>query len=236
LLSYSIPQYGFTVDQVQILTPTNKKELGSRNLNQILQLQLNPPAPGKTEIVVRGEVFRVGDRVMQIQNNYDKKVFNGEMGIIKEIKTVTLPHANRIKHVISVAFDRAADIAEYSEGDLDQLVLSYAVTIHKSQGNEFPVVIIPLHMQQRRMLQRKLIYTAITRGKKLVVVVGDKNALQRAIENINAEGVARYTNLTDTITSFARIPESLEQYWHRISVERAVPKDYDWDQTVETEE
>ena len=207
---------GFKSEQIQILTPINKRELGSRNLNAIIQQNLNPAAGSKGEIISHGIIFREGDRVMQILNNYDKNIFNGEMGVIKTIEKHKNPPKSKKLYTtkISVLFERSSECIVYIESELDQLVLAYAVTVHKSQGNEFPVIIIPIHMQHRRMLQRNLIYTAVTRGKKLVILVGEISALRTAIDTINAQGVSRFSNLIDVIKTFDEA--SLQEYWKEL--------------------
>lgn len=218
LISFILPQHGYSSEQIQILTPINKNDLGAKALNINVQQQLNPWNPEIPEITINGIVYRVGDRVMQILNNYDKDIYNGEMGVIFDITQADYtskrkrPSSQNGKHWnIGIRFDRHVDPCYYREAEMtDQILLAYAVTIHKSQGNEFPVIIIPLHQQHWRMLQRNLIYTAITRGKKLVVVVGERSAFQTAVTTINAHGIARYTNLSDTIKNFETIDPPLK--------------------------
>ncbi len=169
---------------VQVLTPMNRSELGARNLNARLQAVLNPPqAQEGPEIERYGWTFRIGDKVLQTVNDYQKEVFNGDIGRIIAIDTeeqeVTVDHDGR--PVI------------YDFGELDELALAYALTIHKSQGSEYPAVVIPLHTQHYMMLQRNLLYTAITRGKKLVVLVGSSKALHLAIGR--QDTARRYTAL-----------------------------------------
>jgi exodeoxyribonuclease V alpha subunit len=118
-----------------------------------------------------GWTFRVGDRVIQNENSYNRDVFNGDLGVIEKI--------NRIEQLLHVDFEGRS--VEYDFGDLDELALAYALSIHKSQGSEFPCVVIPIHTQHYLMLQRNLLYTAVTRGKKLVVLVGSKKALGMAV-------------------------------------------------------
>jgi exodeoxyribonuclease V alpha subunit len=144
--------------------------LGVANVNAELQTLLNPAG----DSVIRGSrAFRVGDKVMQIRNNYDLNVFNGDIGRIRAIEAV--------EQEVQVEFDGRAVTYEYS--DLDELVLAYACSIHKSQGSEYPCVVIPVHTQHYMMLQRNLLYTAITRGKRLVILVGSKRALAIAVKN-----------------------------------------------------
>ena len=154
---------------VQVLTPMRKNLLGAENLNVALQRQLN----GTGAAVQRGgTLFRAGDRVMQLRNNYDKDVYNGDVGFVKS--------ADPQERSLVVLFDGRP--VEYSSSDLDELALAYATTIHKSQGSEYPAVIVLLHRQHYMMLQRNLLYTAITRGRRLVMVIGAPWAVKKAIE------------------------------------------------------
>jgi exodeoxyribonuclease V alpha subunit len=158
---------------VQVLCPMNRGSLGIRELNVRLQEELNPARAGEPVAEKFGWKFRVRDKVLQTENNYDKDVFNGDIGQI-----VTIDPDER---EVAVRFDQRE--ARYDYGELDELSLAYAITIHKSQGSEFPVVVIPLAMQQYLLLQRNLIYTAITRGKQLVIVIGQTKALAAAVRN-----------------------------------------------------
>lgn len=157
------------VDDVQILCPMHRGDLGAERLNQRFQALLNPEGP---EIRRGGRVVRQGDKVMQIRNNYDKDVFNGDVGRVTRVD----PDAGEVV----VRFDEREVL--YEAPNLDELVLAYAVSVHKSQGSEYPAVILPLHTQHYMMLQRNLLYTAVTRGRQLVVVVGPKRALKIAVE------------------------------------------------------
>ncbi|MFO0968925.1 MAG: ATP-dependent RecD-like DNA helicase [Gemmataceae bacterium] len=168
---------------VQILTPMNRTELGVLNLNQKLQAALNPPDEETPEVQRFGVTFRVGDKVLQTVNNYDKQVFNGDVGRVKKI--------DPDDQELTVDFD--GQLVPYDFEELDELSLAYALTIHKSQGSEYPVVVMPLHTQHFVMLQRNLIYTGVTRGKKLVVVIGSRKALEMAVRR--AETRRRYTAL-----------------------------------------
>lgn len=154
---------------VQVLTPMRRNLLGTENLNVELQKALNPSGPA---IIRGGTTFRVGDRVMQLRNNYDKDVYNGDVGFVKAVDAES--------RALVVTFDGRP--VRYESGDLDELVLAYATTIHKSQGSEYPAVIVLIHTQHYVMLQRNLLYTAITRGKKLVLLVGVPYAVSRAID------------------------------------------------------
>jgi exodeoxyribonuclease V alpha subunit len=170
---------------IQVLCPMSRGIIGTRNLNIELQKALNPPT--EQSIQRFGWHYSVGDKVMQIQNNYDKEVYNGDIGIIQSI------NAEEAELVIS--FDNRN--VTYEFGELDEIVLAYATTIHKSQGSEYPAVIIPLMMQHYTMLQRNLIYTAITRGKRLVIVVGQKKALTVAIKQKKDQ--RRWSTLKDKL-------------------------------------
>ena len=158
------------VDDIQVLTPMHKGVVGAGNLNVELQKALNPGEGG----VVRGNRnYRVNDKVMQIKNNYDKEVFNGDIGRITRI--------DEEAQEVTISFD-GRDVA-YDYTDLDEIVLAYAVSVHKSQGSEYPAVVIPILTQHYVLLQRNLIYTAVTRGRKLVVMVGTKKALAIGVKN-----------------------------------------------------
>lgn len=171
---------------VQVLTPMNRGQLGARALNSALQSRLNPPR-GQPEIERFGWTFRKGDRVLQTENNYDRDVFNGDLGVVDRI--------DNEDQELGVRFgDRTVT---YDFGDLDELSLAYALTIHKSQGSEYPCVVIPLHTQHFVMLQRNLLYTAITRGKKLVVLIGPKTALEMAVSREDQR--RRFTQLRERL-------------------------------------
>ena len=178
-------KYGLDpIRDIQVLTPMNRNLLGTISLNQSLQLALNPPNELKFEIERFGVTFRVGDKVIQTHNNYDKEVFNGDIGHIVTIDS------DPVK--IHVRYD-ADRLVEYEPGELDELQLAYALSIHKSQGSEFPCVIIPVSTQHYMLLERSLIYTAITRAKRLCVLVGDERALSLAVSK--QESRKRWTGL-----------------------------------------
>ena len=162
-------KYGYPPKEIQVLTPMQRGTVGAGNLNIELQNALNPVGPS---LARGGYTFRQGDKVMQIRNNYDKNVFNGDIGYI------TAVDAN--ERTLTVTFD--SRLVEYDITELDEIVLAYAVTIHKSQGSEFPVVVMPVTMKHFVMLQRNLIYTGITRAKKICVLVGTTKALAYAIK------------------------------------------------------
>jgi exodeoxyribonuclease V alpha subunit len=168
----------FAVDPVrdiQVLCPMNRGGTGARGINQLLQTALNPP--GQHSVERFGYAFSVGDKVMQIENNYERDVYNGDIGFVTQIDAE--------EEELGVEFD--GRLVRYPYGELDELVLCYATTIHKSQGSEYPVVVIPVSMQHYMMLKRNLIYTGITRGRRLVVLVGQKRALAMAVKGKQVE-------------------------------------------------
>ncbi|HEX7598069.1 MAG TPA: ATP-dependent RecD-like DNA helicase, partial [Polyangia bacterium] len=168
-------RYGFRPREIQVLTPMHRGDLGASTLNQLLQ---DAMTTGQPEVRSGSRVFRVGDRVMQLRNNYDHDVFNGDVGevvrVAGEASETDAPQA-----VVRMD-DREIP---YAADELDELALAYAATVHKSQGSEYPAVIIPVHTQHFVMLQRSLLYTAVTRGKKLVVLIGTRKALRIAVNN-----------------------------------------------------
>ncbi len=176
------------VRDVQVLTPMNRGNLGSTALNTALQRALNGPGEFKLEAERFGTVFRAGDKVIQLRNNYDKDVFNGDIGRITSLEAEPLR--------VGVTFDDGRE-ATYEAGELDELRLAYAITIHKSQGSEFPAVVIPVSTQHYVMLQRNLVYTGLTRGRKLVVLVGTKAALEMAVKRTDAR--RRWTTLRERL-------------------------------------
>ena len=182
LIQERIPKrFGFDpLNDIQVLTPMHRGTVGAENLNIELQSALNP---GSDEITRGGRTFRINDKVMQIKNNYEKGVFNGDIGRITKI--------NPESQQVFISFDNRNVVCEYSE--LDEIVLAYAISVHKSQGSEYPAVIIPILMQHYLLLQRNLIYTAITRARKLVVMVGTQKALSTGVKNDKTR--RRYTSL-----------------------------------------
>ncbi len=187
LVKNRIPErFGFDpFTGTQVLTPMNRGIVGTGNLNIEMQQALNP---GDEQMVAQGKNFRVADKVMQIRNNYDKEVYNGDIGRVLWV--------NREEQELSVSFNNKE--IKYSFTELDELVLAYAISVHKSQGSEFPAVVLPLLTQHYVLLQRNLLYTAVTRGKKLVVIVGDRKALGIAIRNNKPD--ERHTLLERRIT------------------------------------
>ena len=167
-------RFGFDpVRDIQILSPMNRGSLGIRELNARLQAELNPPRPDQNSVEKFGIQFRVGDKVIQTENDYDKEVFNGDIGVISKL--------DLLEKELTVKFDQRE--VRYDFGELDELSHAYAITIHKSQGSEFPAVVIPLATQHFLLLQRNLIYTGITRGKRLVILIGQRKALSLAVQN-----------------------------------------------------
>ena len=185
LVTTRIPaKFHISPHDIQVLTPMRKNQLGADNLNVVLQQAINPTGPG----MKRGlTVFRRGDRVMQMRNNYDKEVFNGDIGFVGNI--------DEEEAVMEVNFD--GKLVEYERSELDELVLAYASTVHKSQGSEYPAVVIVIATQHFKLLQRNLLYTAVTRGRKLVCIVGTHKAA--AIATRNNEVRARQTALAERL-------------------------------------
>ena len=194
-------------NEIQVMTPTRKGLLGVERLNEILQKYLNPEEPKKAQREINGRLFREGDKVMQIKNNYqiewevstkfgltvDKGtgVFNGDMGVITEI--------NEYTETIEVEFDESRKV-KYGFDMTEELELAYAITVHKSQGSEYPAVIIPLLPGPKLLYNRNLLYTAVTRAKKCLTIVGSEAVFQEMIQNKNEQ--ARYTSLAERIQEF----------------------------------
>ena len=185
LVGKKLPRYyGIRPNAVQVLTPMQRGVVGAANLNQILQAAVNPGGAGLRR---GGAEYRARDKVMQIRNNYDKEVFNGDIGTVSSVDT-----ENR---ELTVDFDGRPVV--YDATELDELVLAYATTIHKSQGSEYPVVVMPVMMTHYVMLQRNLIYTGVTRAKKALVLVGSKKAVSLAVRNVTVD--RRNTLLSERI-------------------------------------
>ncbi len=205
LVRDKMPKYtDCTPFDVQVLTPMKKGELGVYRCNEILQRYLNPEAPGKNQIELHGVLFREGDKVMQMKNNYQIKwqirgynqmlieegagVFNGDCGIITDI--------DNFNKEITVRFDDEKYVT-YAQGNLDELELAYAITIHKSQGSEYPAVVLPLLTGPRPLMNRNILYTAVTRGKKCVTIVGSRETVREMIRNKSEQ--MRYSSLRERL-------------------------------------
>jgi len=175
------------IRDIQVLCPMNRGGIGARSLNVSLQNVLNPASDRKVERF--GWIFAPKDKVMQIENDYDKEIYNGDIGYIEDV--------NAEAAELIVNFD--GRLVVYGFGELDTLVPAYATTIHKSQGSEYPAVVIPVLMQHYMMLQRNLLYTGVTRGKKLVVFVGQKKAIALAVRNASSR--RRWSKLNEWLSS-----------------------------------
>ncbi len=173
-------------EDLQVLSPMHRGEVGVARLNELLQERLNPHGPGLT---ARGHVFRRGDKVMQLRNNYEKEVFNGDMGRVADVDSD--------RRLLGVRFDHRHLVYDLEE--LGELTPAYAISIHKSQGSEYPAVVLPLMNQHYVMLRRNLLYTAVTRARKLVVIVGNKQALGMAVKRSGDE--IRHSRLVERLTA-----------------------------------
>jgi exodeoxyribonuclease V alpha subunit len=188
IVARRIPEkFRVPVDDIQVLSPMHRGPAGARALNEKLQAKLNPLRYDRPEYRSGSRVFRPGDRVLQLRNNYDKDVFNGDIG---RIETIDLEEGE-----IRVDFEGRS--VTYELSDLDELTLAYAMSVHKSQGSEYPVVVLPLLTQHYMLLQRNLLYTAITRAKKMVVIVGTRKAIAMAVKNDKI--TARWTALAERL-------------------------------------
>ena len=183
--------YRESPDRIQVLTPMQRGVVGAANLNLLLQQALNPSGPSLGR---GGYTYRQGDRVMQLRNNYAKEVFNGDQGYIREVDTE--------ERMLTVDFDGKK--VEYDVTELDELTLAYATTIHKAQGSEYPIVVMPVLMTHFVMLQRNLIYTGITRAKKICVLLGAAKALAYAVRNVSV--LKRNTRLKERLNPSAALP------------------------------
>jgi exodeoxyribonuclease V alpha subunit len=185
------------IRDIQVLCPMNRGSLGVRELNVRLQNELNPARADEPVAEKFGWQFRPRDKVIQTENDYDKDVFNGDIGQVVKIDPV--------EREVTIRFDQREVV--YDFGELDEISLAYAITIHKSQGSEFPAVVIPLAMQQYLLLQRNLVYTGMTRGKKLVILIGQKKALGMAVRNNRTEN--RFSGLFERlIASEGKLPKA----------------------------
>jgi exodeoxyribonuclease V alpha subunit len=208
LIQEKLPRYvNAAPSEIQVMTPTRKGLLGVERLNVMLQKYLNPAMPGKEEKEFGQKIFRVGDKVMQIKNNYQLEwqiatkngivvdqgtgIFNGDMGIVTKI--------NKYEDIVEVEYDEARKV-RYTHEQLEELELAYAITVHKSQGSEYPAVILPLLPVPKPLYHRNLLYTAVTRAKKCLTIVGSEGTFQEMIQNQNEQN--RYTSLAERILEF----------------------------------
>jgi exodeoxyribonuclease V alpha subunit len=190
LLQDFIPKHGFNpTTEVQVLCPMQRGIIGTRNLNKIVQQLLNPPHPLKAEINRGSNLFRVGDRVIQLKNDYEREVFNGDLGKIAEIDPV--------EQKMIINYDGRS--VSYDYADLNEVGLAWAISIHKSQGSEYPVVILPLYMQHFLLLSRNLFYTGLTRAKKLALVIGSEKAIGFTVKQQKEQ--QRYTRLEERLVT-----------------------------------
>jgi exodeoxyribonuclease V alpha subunit len=182
-----LPRRGCRREDIQMIAPIYRGAAGVSRLNDLLQERLNPPAPSKAEMRRGGRMMRVGDRVLQLVNDYDKNVFNGDMGVVSGMDTV--------QQLLRVAFPES--LVHYDFSETDRLQLAYALTVHKSQGSEYEVVVLVLHRSQYVMLQRNLLYTGLTRARRLLIIMGDRKALWTAVRNDRM--MLRWSRLADRL-------------------------------------
>jgi exodeoxyribonuclease V alpha subunit len=180
------------IRDIQVLCPMNRGSIGVRELNTVLQRALNPPRQAEPAAERFGWRFQVRDKVIQTENNYKKEVFNGDIGAIEKIDPV--------EQEVFIRYDDR--LVTYDYGELDEVSLAYAITIHKAQGSEFPAVVIPVAMQHFMLLERNLIYTGITRARKFLVVVGQRKPLGLAVRNDHSR--KRYSGLLSSLKGTAR--------------------------------
>jgi exodeoxyribonuclease V alpha subunit len=191
LITEKLPEMGWEKEQIQCLSPVHKGSCGNIELNKLIQEAWNPPMPHKPEFME----FRVGDRVIQTSNDYKRRVFNGDIGVIESIN---ISEKEALVRFPDLDEPEEGRLVKYGLGDLiDDLLLAYSISVHKSQGSEFPVVVMPLSVQHYRMLQRNLLYTGFTRGKQLVVLIGEERPLQVAVRSDRLK--VRNTRLAERI-------------------------------------
>ena len=191
VVAKSLPKRGYAPGDIQVLTPMQRGSAGAAHLNTRLQEVLNPPRFDRAEIQRGPRLFRVGDRVMQIVNNYDKFVYNGDIGAVVAIDLE--------EEILTVAFTDAQGTSEviYEFADIDELTLAFCCSIHKSQGSEYPAVVLAIHTQHYMLLQRNLLYTALTRAKKFAVIIGPKRAIAMAVKK--QSDIHRHTRLKERL-------------------------------------
>ena len=188
LIEHYIPQAGFNpATDVQVLSPMTRGVVGTRNLNKVLQQLINPPHEDKDELARGDSMLRIGDRVMQLKNDYNREVFNGDLGMVMSIDLT--------EKEVTINFDEREVVYDFA--DLNEITLAWATSIHKSQGSEYPVVILPLYTQHYVMLSRNLFYTGLTRAKKLALIVGSEKAIAIAIKQVKQQ--QRYTKLKERL-------------------------------------
>lgn len=188
VVTKSLPnQFGFNSKDIQVLSPMKRAVLGTFNLNQVLQEQINPVVENKPEVKYGAISYRLGDKVIQQVNNYQLEVFNGDIGHI-----IGIDNEERM-----LLIDFNGREVEYDFADLNELTLAYAISIHRSQGSEYPAVVFPLHFQHWNLLNRSIIYTGLTRAKKMAILIGQSGAIKKAIKNSSAN---RYTNLATVLS------------------------------------
>jgi len=191
VVAKSLPKRGYAPHDIQVLTPMQRGSAGAAYLNTRLQEALNPAAPGKDEVQRGSRLFRVGDRVMQIVNNYDKLVYNGDIGAVSAIslEDETL--------VVDFVDAQGTNAVIYEFADMDELTLAFSCSIHKAQGSEYPAVVLALHTQHYMLLQRNLLYTALTRAKKFAVLIGPMRAIAMAVKK--QSDIHRHTRLKERL-------------------------------------
>lgn len=184
LITDFIPKLGYyPATDVQVLCPMSRGLVGTRNLNNVLQQLINPPSSQKVEVTRGGIIFRTGDRIIQLTNDYQREVFNGDVGFITSIDTE--------EQEVKIQYQEREVTYDYA--DLNEIALAWSITTHKSQGSEYPVVILPLYTQHYMMLSRNLLYTGLTRAKKLAIIVGSKKAIYMCVRSTKSQ--ERYTQL-----------------------------------------
>ncbi len=192
VVAKSLPKRGYAPGDIQVLTPMQRGSAGAAYLNSRLQEVLNPPSPERRGSPARRRLFRVGDRVMQMVNNYDKAVYNGDIGAVVGDQARGQHPDGRISPT-----RRAATNVVYDFADMDELTLAFACSIHKSQGSEYPAVVLAMHTQHYMLLQRNLLYTALTRAKKFAVLVGPQRAIAMAVKK--QSDIHRHTRLKERL-------------------------------------
>ena len=207
-----VQDYKHLIEDVMILSPMRINDLGTIALNKEVQQMVNPPAREKKELTIEKDeyiTYREGDRVIHLTNNVEKGITNGETGTIKFIGAEVVENewtgSMKGQNIVEVIYERGKTI-KYTENELDDIELAYAMSIHKSQGSEFEVVIMPVHQSHNNMLQRNLIYTGWTRAKEKLILVGQTHALNYAIDNV--ENLSRHTKLKEKLQKSLEKPKT----------------------------